>query len=40
VFVDPAWIKKVQPPNDLEKQMLECTAEPSDINRGLSCQSK
>ena len=36
-YVDAAWLDKVEPPSDIEKDMLECVLEPRDSSR-LSCQ--
>ena len=37
VHVDPAWMAKVGPPSDLEREMLEYDGEVSETSR-LSCQ--
>lgn len=37
VIVDPTWYGKLTPPTQLEKDMLEFAAEPSETGR-LSCQ--
>jgi ferredoxin, 2Fe-2S len=37
VIVDPSWYGKLTPPAQLEKDMLEFAAEPSETGR-LSCQ--
>ena len=39
VIVDPDWYNKLPEPQNLEKDMLEFVAEPSDTSR-LSCQIK
>jgi 2Fe-2S ferredoxin len=39
VIVDPDWYGKLPEPQNLEKDMLEFVAEPSDTSR-LSCQIK
>lgn len=36
-YVDEAWTEKVGQPEDMEKDMLECVAEPKPNSR-LSCQ--
>lgn len=36
-YVDPAWVDKIPPPSEMEKDMLECVLEPQDNSR-LSCQ--
>ncbi len=37
VYVDPAWVLKLEPPEDMEEGMLENAWEPRDNSR-LSCQ--
>jgi 2Fe-2S ferredoxin len=37
VYVDPAWARKLEPPEDMEQGMLENAWEPRDNSR-LSCQ--
>ena len=37
VYVDPAWARKLEPPEDMEEGMLENAWEPRDNSR-LSCQ--
>ena len=39
VIVDPAWYDKLPAPENMEKDMLEFAAEPSETSR-LSCQIK
>jgi 2Fe-2S ferredoxin len=39
VYVDPAWVKKLMPPNELEADMLGFAHEPDERSR-LSCQIK
>lgn len=36
-YVDEAWLDKVPPASEMEKDMLECVLEPKDNSR-LSCQ--
>lgn len=36
-YVDDAWVEKVGPAGDMEKEMLECALDPRDSSR-LSCQ--
>ena len=36
-YVDAAWLDKVPPASEMEKDMLECVLEPKDNSR-LSCQ--
>ncbi len=36
-YVDEAWVSKVPPPNEMEKDMLECVMDPQPNSR-LSCQ--
>lgn len=38
VYVDEAWIDRLPPKEDLEEDMLECTACDSAPNSRLSCQ--
>lgn len=38
-YVEPAWLQRLDPPSELEQQMLECVLEPQDNSR-LSCQIK
>ena len=40
VFVDEAWIDKLEACSDIESDMLECTAEERKPNSRLSCQIK
>ncbi len=37
VYVDPAWLSKLEPPEEMEQGMLECAGEPR-ANSRLSCQ--
>jgi ferredoxin, 2Fe-2S len=37
VYIDPAWLAKLQPREDMEEGMLESAWEPRDNSR-LSCQ--
>lgn len=37
VYVDPSWLGKLDPPEDMEQGMLETAWEPRDNSR-LSCQ--
>ena len=37
VYVDEAWVAKVDGASDIEKDMLECVLDPQDTSR-LSCQ--
>lgn len=37
VYVDAAWLGKLQPREDMEEGMLECAFEPGENSR-LSCQ--
>jgi ferredoxin, 2Fe-2S len=37
VYVDPAWLDRLPPPDDTERSMLEFAAEPRPNSR-LSCQ--
>jgi ferredoxin, 2Fe-2S len=39
VYVDPAWVDAVGPPNDLERDLLEFANDPCPNSR-LSCQIK
>lgn len=39
VYVDLAWINRLQPPNELEKGMLTMAVEPDERSR-LGCQLK
>ncbi|MGD9662083.1 MAG: 2Fe-2S iron-sulfur cluster-binding protein [Porticoccaceae bacterium] len=36
-YVDEAWIDKLNPPSDMEKDLLTCVQEPAENSR-LSCQ--
>lgn len=36
-YVDPAWLDKVAPPSELEKELLACVLNPQENSR-LSCQ--
>jgi len=36
-YIDEAWLDKVPPASEMEKDMLECVLEPEDNSR-LSCQ--
>lgn len=36
-YIDEAWLDKVAPASEMEKDMLECVLEPQDNSR-LSCQ--
>jgi 2Fe-2S ferredoxin len=36
-YVDEAWLDKIPPASEMEKDMLECVLEPQDNSR-LSCQ--
>jgi 2Fe-2S ferredoxin len=40
VYVDPAWIDRLDPPLANELEMLECTASERLSNSRLSCQIK
>jgi 2Fe-2S ferredoxin len=37
VYVEPAWLERLNPPGDTERQMLAFAHEPNDTSR-LSCQ--
>jgi len=37
VYVDPAWLEKLEPREDMEEGMLECAWQPGENSR-LSCQ--
>jgi 2Fe-2S ferredoxin len=37
-YVDDAWIDRVGPPSETERQMLECTASETRLGSRLSCQ--
>jgi 2Fe-2S ferredoxin len=37
VYIDPAWLQRLEPPEDMEVGMLETAWEPRDNSR-LSCQ--
>lgn len=39
VYVDPAWVGRLAPPNELEKAMLVMAVEPDETSR-LCCQIK
>lgn len=36
-YVESSWLERLEPPSDLELQMLECVLEPRDNSR-LACQ--
>lgn len=38
VHVDPAWAGRLPAASDMERDMLECTAEPATAESRLSCQ--
>ena len=38
-YVDEAWVSKIPPASEMEKDMLECVLEPQENSR-LSCQIK
>ena len=38
-YVDEAWVQKIPPASEMEKDMLECVLEP-EANSRLSCQIK
>ncbi|MEM1089350.1 MAG: 2Fe-2S iron-sulfur cluster-binding protein [Pseudomonadota bacterium] len=38
IFVDPAWVSKLPPKEDLEDDMLDCAAVDREDNSRLSCQ--
>ena len=40
VYVDEAWLDKLEPISDTEEEMLECTVSPREANSRLSCQIK
>jgi 2Fe-2S ferredoxin len=40
VYIDPAWLDKVQPPLSNELEMLECTSSERRAESRLSCQVK
>ena len=40
VFVDEAWLDKLEACSDIESDMLECTSEERKPNSRLSCQIK
>ena len=40
VFVDEAWLDKLEECSDIESDMLECTSEERRPNSRLSCQLK
>ncbi len=40
VYIDPAWLDKVQPPLSNELEMLECTSSERRAESRLSCQIK
>lgn len=39
VYVDPDWLGRLPPPNELEKEMLKMAVDPNATSR-LSCQIK
>lgn len=39
VYVDAAWVGRLKPASEMEKDMLECVLEPRENSR-LSCQIK
>ena len=40
MFVDEAWLDKLEECSDIESDMLECTSEERRPNSRLSCQLK
>lgn len=38
VFVDPAWLDRLQPMRQNEDELLDCTATPRQSNSRLGCQ--
>ncbi len=40
VYVDEAFLDKLDPPSETEEEMLECTVSPREANSRLSCQIK
>jgi 2Fe-2S ferredoxin len=38
VYVAPAWMEKIPPPNSNELELLECTASERNTQSRLSCQ--
>ena len=40
VYVDEAFLDKLDPPSETEEEMLDCTSSPREANSRLSCQIK
>ncbi len=40
VYVDPAWVDKLPPKEDMEEDMLDCAYEPDPARSRLTCQLK
>jgi 2Fe-2S ferredoxin len=40
VYVDEAFLDKLDPPSETEEEMLECTVSPREANSRLGCQIK